>query len=241
VPKLRVSFVFSLSLSFCFLSSRLWSEESAPPPSPAAPTEAKPQEPTSEFSVPSDLIRSAFRVTQRVFLELDGSAEAGGLRRKAEHVSVLNFLNSGNWRFLQVLPFSGLTREIYKNERGVFQMTLGNRAIANQEKISDDAWTNLLKWPQDLSKRFGFSSLDSNWGDWFEQVRSLKEEYRNAEGDVIRTQITKNGDIEKTSVIVEGRLLHEGSTRLKIRVEWTLEQGIKLSPKDLELSLRGGA
>jgi hypothetical protein len=193
-----------------------------------------------EISVPNWLLQKPFRVTQKLVVELDGSAASAGLKQKAEHDSRLLFVDSGHWRFRQELPFSGISREILKNDQGVFQMTLGNRPIATHDQIADDAWTNLLRLPHDLSKRFGFSTSDS-WGDWFDQVKNLKEEFKNADGDRIKVTTTKDAEVEKFTVTLEGSLPHEESSRVKLRVEWTLELNSPVKVEDLQKSLLGGA
>ncbi len=234
--KLRIFNIFSLS--FLLVSLALFADEQT---STHSESNSKTLEPSEGISVPNWLLEKPFRVTQKLILELDGSPEAGLLKRQSENDSRLVFVDAGHWRFRQELPFSGLSREILRTQDGIFRMTRGNQAIAPHRAISDDAWTQLIRLPHDLSKRWGLVSLDSSWGDWFEKVQALKEEYKNADGDKIRVSITKTGDIQKTLVILEGSLPHEDSTKLKIKAEWLIEQNVSVTKEELKKSLLGGA
>jgi len=236
VPKLRIFLVFIQIFSFFVLGQlsqiSLFAEE-AKNPTPPPPAEST--------SVPTWLIQKPFRVLQKVSIILDGGKDAAGLKRQTENESRLLFLDAGHWRFRQELPFTGQAREVLKNDAGFHRMSQQNRLITPTEKIADDAWTQLVQLPQDLSKRWGFTSISSSWGDWMSQVKELKQPYKNADGDTVRVTVTKTGEVEKTFVVLEGSLPHEDSTRMKIKVEWTLEQNIEVKAEDLNKSLLGGA
>jgi len=236
VPKLRIFLVFiqicTFSLSISLFVSSLFADQVA---NPIVDQNNAPS------AVPTWLIQKPFRVLQKVSILLDGGKDAAGLKRQSENESRLLFVDAGHWRTRHELPFTGQAREILKNDAGFHRMTLYYHATTPTEKIADDAWTQLVKLPHDLSKRWGFIAIDSSWGDWISQIKDLKEPYKNSDGDSVRVSIIKTGDVEKTFVVLEGSLPHEDSTRMKIKVEWTLEQNIEIKAEDLNKSLLGGA
>lgn len=228
------------AFTLLWISTSLFAEENKPVTREAISPTMNATIESDSPALPAWLIQKPFKLSQRVELHLDGSAQAGGIKRSSETLSRLLFVDAGHWRFREELPFSGLDREILRNDQGAFQMTSINRAIAPQKAIPDDEWSRLLRLPHELSQRFGFVPIDASWQDWFEKIKALDAPYENSGGDKIRVSKTTSGSQEKTIVVLEGSMIHQDSTRLLIKVEWTLEQGVALTAEDLKKSLTPG-
>lgn len=245
---MKLSFYFI----FLFLSSLAIAQES-PDKQPATEVESneivddQADTTTTEVNeenlpeLPSWLLESKFKLSLRVELEFDGSEDANKIERESESRNYVVHLNSKDWRAVRSLPFSNSTREYLHINDGAFIMTPSNRRVALQEDVSNKFWMDLVIFPYEMARKWSLDQGASNFEEWYLAMANQLEPLKNAEGDQIKVNFTRDENTQKMQLVMEGRYFHSSGVIAKFRSEWILEKGLDLQIKDLNESLLGGA
>lgn len=193
------------------------------------------------IELPSWLLQSSFQVEQRIETYFDGSEEAQGLVHRSETRESLVFQNDEHWRLRRVLPFSGSSREILRRPEGFYNLTSSQRKIPSPETYPPKIWQSLIVFPFELAQRWGFSTDERTWAEWFERAQSNAGEWSNVDGDQMRVSYQAEGEERQLRISFDGRLSFPPTLKMRVRGEWQIELGKEISDKMLQTALNGGS
>lgn len=203
-------------------------------------TSAKEKEQRDQLlqKLPSSLLSKPFEASARIVLDLDGSEEAGNIKRRSETMNKVLYINPESWRAIREHPFNKTSLEVLQSPQGSFTMTQTNRRVSNEEVYTPQMWIEILMYAKDLSQKWGFFSDAQDFGDWLTAVEKANgQDLANAEQDKLKINIVTENGQKQIQLVFDGVNLHEGKTKLNTRVEWVLKTGVTLTPNDLNASL----
>lgn len=184
------------------------------------------------------LLKDTFRVRTTTKYVLDGSEAASSIVRVSRTSNEFVYAGDAGWRVKRQLPLTENFREYKKigtDKDAVLQMmTPSNRPVEPREAISDAIWLETLAAPLEIAQQWSLAPSGRSLLGWLDDLRSLKEPLKNAEGD----EITVEAGADKTLKInLKGTIVTDGKTRVMIESTWTITDFGKITDAQLNESL----
>lgn len=231
--------IFRLSaLSFVLLTPLSPTKAQMPEPDEAKPVE---NALIDLEKLPQELLSKPFQASSRIVVQLDGSEEAEGIERHIETINQLVYINPENWRALREVAYPKSRLEVLQSPEGSFQLTETNRKISSEKTYPPEFWVEIVLSAFELSRKWSLLDNADDFESWLKAIQNdVTEELKNAEGDSLKVIRSEDKKVKRTQVVLDGSILHNGKTKVQIRMEWTLETGASLTDKDLQKSLKVG-
>lgn len=230
-----VGFFFGIALpSFGFAQGT--SDSTSPLAAPIA-TEAK----ELGISLPQWIVDQAFELDHRMEVQFDGSEKASSIQRESQINNRVRYHSVDKWRARRELAFQGTGKEVLQTPEGSFEITSTNRKVSLEKQHPHEFWSETLRFPFDLSRRWGFFNKQENWEDWYQAVVRSESPLKNADGDELEITIDRSKEGQTVLRLnFRGELAHDSQTRYSLVSEWTLHLGKTPQQISLDESLQGG-
>lgn len=188
-------------------------------------------------ALPLFILNKSFRVRDKLNLELDGSEEAQGIEKKSESWNRLIFQNTQNWRAFREYPFKHMSREILRLHGSDYILSSREGRVLSKQAFSPAAWMEIVLSPYRMAKKLNLASSSMSFTDFWEELHDMKSPITSANGSSL--SVEKKPDLIR--VVIEGSYLHEGRSKVKIKQEWSIDFGVKVSEKELQQALVGSS
>jgi len=229
-------FLFPLSLSFitsCAVFILCISIRSG-----LASTDQEQNEEINELdALPMFILDKSFQVRDKLNLELDGSEEAKGIEKKSESWNRLIFQNTQNWRAFREYPFKHMSQEILRLDGSDYILSSREGRVLSKQAFSPSAWMEIVLSAYRIAKKLNLAPSGMSFTDFWEELHDMKAPTTTPNGSSL--SVEKKPDLIR--VVIEGSYLHDGRTKVKIKQEWSIDFGVKVSEKELQQALVGSS